>query len=148
MALNQNQFTIATLKGTLDCGVSLPAEFYSATSTDVITPGEFVIIASTSAPGVTKVSVGADAAGKYLGVVLTNPLKESYAVGDKLEVGVIGSVVMLEASAAITAGASVQYAPGTKKVATKTLTNTIVATALENASGDGALVRCLINTAF
>ena len=148
MALNQNQFSISTLKGTKDSGVSIDCEFYSATSTDVVTPGEVVILSSTLAPGVSKVAVGADATLKAFGVVLTNPLKDSYAVGDKLEVGILNSIVMLEASAAITAGASLQYDPATKKVATKTSSNTVVAIALENAAGDGSLVRCLMNTSF
>jgi hypothetical protein len=148
MALNQNQFTISTLKGTKDSGVSVSAEFYSAVSTDTISAGEMVIIASTSAPGVTKVSVGADTDLKVYGVVLTNALKDSWAVGDKLEVGIMGSIVMLEASAAIAAGAAVMYDPATKKVLTKTASHTIAGLALENAAGDGSLVRCLVNTIY
>jgi len=146
MALLQNQFSINTTKGTKDSGVSVAAEFYSANSSDTITAGEFVIIASTVAPNVTKVSVGADTAGKYYGVVLSNIQKDSWGVGEKLEVGILGCIVMLEASAAIAAGASIMYDPATKKVATKTSTNTVVGIALENASADLSLVRCLINT--
>lgn len=148
MALNQNQFSISTLKGTKDSGVSVSGEFYSATPTDVLTAGECVVIAATSAPGVTKVSQSAVLTLKSYGVVLTNPLKDSFAVGDKIEVGIIGCIVMMEASAAIVAGASVQYDPATKKIATKASTNTIVGLALESAAADGDLIRVLVNTIY
>lgn len=149
MALLQNQFAISTTKGTKDSGANVvSAEFYSATPTATITAGEFVILASTVAPNVSKVSVGADSTLKSYGVVLSNIQKDSWAVGDKLEVALLNCIVMLEASAAITAGASLQYDVSTKKVATKTSSNTIVALALENAAADGSLIRCLINTTF
>lgn len=148
MALNQNQFALETLKGTKYAGhecTVITAEFYSATSTHTITPGEFVILSSASVAGkVPRVAKGADATGDYIGVVLTNPMKESFAVGDKLEVAMIQSVVILEASAAISAGALCQYDPSTGKVATKTSTNTVVARAIEPAAADGSLFRAVI----
>lgn len=146
MALNQNQFVMSTLKGTLDSGgsgASLTCEFYSASPTATVSPGEFVLIASTPAVGVTRVSKGSAVGDAYFGVVLTNPLADSYAVGKKLEVALPGAVVMVEASALITAGAAIQYDPATGKVATKAL-GTKVGIALENAAADGSLIRALI----
>jgi hypothetical protein len=150
MALNQNQFAISTLKGTLDSsgsGASLSCEFFSATPTATVGPGEMVVIVSTPAVSVTRVSKGAAIGDKYFGVVLTNPLADSYGVGKKLEVGIVGAVVMMEASALITAGADLQYDPATGKVATKTGPGFKIGVALENAAGDGSLLRVMIHPA-
>jgi hypothetical protein len=144
MALNQNQFGMTTTKGTLISGKSMTVEFYSATATDTITPGEFVKLVSTTTGLVTKASVGSAATDAYFGVVLSNPLKEAYAVGEKMEIAMMGSLVILEASAAITAGASLQYAYDTKKAATHTASNTVVGIAMENAAADASLFRALV----
>lgn len=146
MALNQNQFAISTLKGTLDSagsGASLSCEFYSASPSATVGPGEMVSIASTPAVSVTRVQKGAAVTDKWLGCVLTNPLADSYGVGKKLEVALPGAVVMMEASALVTAGAELQYDPATGKVATKAL-GTKIGLALENAAGDGSLLRVLL----
>lgn len=146
MALNQNQFAISTLKGTLDSagsGASLSCEYTSATPTDTVSPGEMVSIASTPAVSVTRVQKGSAVTDKWLGCVLTNPLSDAVGVGKKLEVALPGAVVMMEASALITAGAELQYDPASKKVATKAL-GTKIGLALENAAADGALLRVLL----
>lgn len=149
MALNQNQFTISTLQGTMDSGgsgASLSVEFYSATSTDVITPGEAVVIASTPAVGVTRVQAGVDVTSAYRGVILTNPLADSFGVSQKCEMAIEGAVVMMTASAAITAGAAVQYDPVAKQIATLSGTNWQLGIAMENAAGSGSLIRMLVKT--
>lgn len=154
MALNQNQFSMSTLVGTLDAGSGAPVitcEFYSATSTDVVVPGEMVILAATTAglsADVPHVVKGSALTDKYFGVVLTNPLKDSYAVGDKLEVAFLGAIVQMTASAAIVGGATVQYDPATAKVATQTASNTKVGIALESVPAANGLVRILINSQF
>ena len=148
MALNQNQFALETLKGTKYAGSEssvMSVEFYSATASDTIAPGTMVILSSASVYGkVPRVAVGADATSDYIGVVLTNPLKDSYAVGDKMEIGLLGAVVIMEAGAAISAGALLQYTVSGSKVITKTSTNTVVGRALEPASADAVLFRALI----
>jgi hypothetical protein len=103
-----------------------------------------VCIGSTVAPNVTKVIKGTGATDPYFGVVLTNPLKESYAVGEKMEIAILGSTVIMQASAPITAGASLQYAYDTFKVATQTASNTIVGVALDNSLGNASLIRAFI----
>jgi hypothetical protein len=148
MALNQNQFTISTTKGTLEGGIgaalSMSVEFYDASPAATVSAGEWVVLSSTTSGNVTRVAKGADLESSYFGVVLTNPLKDTYAVGDKLEIGILGSVVHAEASAAITCGAKVQYNPATAKVATQTASNTVVGVAIENAVGDASLVRVMV----
>lgn len=151
MALLQNQFLPSTLAGTKVSGTNvISAEFYSATSTDTVSPGEFVTFSSTTNGQVTRVAKGSALTSAYVGVVLTNPLKDSYAVGDKLEIALLSTIVYCTASAAITAGASLQYAYSTGKVATNASvgTNTTVGVALENAAADGDLIRVFINTAI
>ena len=135
---------MASLAGTKDSGPTIECEYYSATPTETIAAGEFVLIQSTTAPNVTKVVKGTGATDKYFGVVLTNPLKADFAVGDKIEVAIMGAIVLCTASAVIAAGASLQYDYSAKKVATQTASNTIVGIALENAAADAALLRVFI----
>jgi len=144
MALTMNQFAMASLAGTKDSGPTIECEYYSATPTETIAAGEFVLIQSTTAPNVTKVVKGTGATDRYFGVVLTNPLKADFAVGDKIEVAIMGAIVLCTASAVIAAGASLQYDYSAKKVATQTASNTIVGIALENAAADLALLRVFI----
>ena len=149
MSLLQNQFKMATLAGTKDWGTQvMTVEFYDGTSTNVVAPGMFVKLAATTIPNVTKVQLGSAATDKYFGCVLTNPLKDSFGVGDKLEVAIGGSVVMCTASAAITAGDSLQYDYATGKVSTKSASNTVVGIALESAASANDLVRVLVQTNY
>lgn len=140
MTLNQNQFGMTTLAGTKLFGPVVNGVFYSSDASATVASGEMVCISSTVFPNVTKFAKGTGLTSAYFGVVLTNPLKASFAVGDKIEVAVMGSVVMMTASAAITAGASLQYAYDTYKVATQTASNTIVGIAMGNSTADGDLI--------
>jgi hypothetical protein len=144
MALNQNQFGMLTTAGTRISGQSMTVEFYDASASTTLVAGEMVVIGSTVRPNVTKVIKGTGLTGLYFGVVLTNPLKESWTTGEKLEIAILGSTVMMTASASITAGASLQYAYDTFKVATQTASNTIVGIALENSTGDNVLIRVFV----
>jgi len=141
----QNQFAMSVEVGHKIAGLNVQTvEFYSATGTDTIAPGRFVKIASTTRGLVTKVAAGAALTDPYFGVVLRNVVKESFAVGDKMEIARSGCEVFLTASAAITAGASLQYDHSTGKVATVSGTNTVIGRALENATADGQLIRVYI----
>ena len=144
MALTSNQFEMATLKGTLESGSVLECEFYDASAATALIPGEFVCLGSTVAPNVTKVIKGTGLTSAYFGVVLTNPLKDSYVTGEKCQVAILGSIVIVEASGVITCGASLQYAYDTFKVATHADSNTIVGVALENSTADTKLLRAFI----
>jgi len=151
MALNQNQFTISTVKGTIDSGNSLTCQFYDADPAMTIEAGEFVklsSVAAANAPAVTVVQKGADRAAKYFGVVVTNPLKAAWVSGDKLEVSILNTVVMVEAATAIPAGTSLGYDPAQKQVIGAGPGETVVGVALESATSSGQLIRALINTNF
>jgi hypothetical protein len=149
MVLNQNQFAIIPVVGELISGDNVKTcEFYDASASTEITPGEYVIMKATTNPGVTKVQKGSAATDKYVGVVLSNALKASWVSGDKLDVAFGFCEVMCTASAAITAGASLEYDYVTGYVKTKTSSNTVVSMAMEDASTLGDLVRVLVQTNF
>lgn len=148
MALNQNQFALDTIKGSKISGGPaqvMSVEFYSATASDVITAGEFVILDSATPAGyLPRVKVGADQTSAYFGIVLTNPIVESFAVGEKLEIGILGSVVVVEADGAHVVGAQVAYDPSTKKISALGAGEKAVGIVLSKASADGDLVRLLV----
>jgi len=149
--LNQNQFAISTLKGTLDSGNSITCQYYAADLADSISAGEFVVladVASALAPNVSVVKKGEDEAAKYLGMVLTNPLKAAWVSGEKLEVAILGTIAMAEVSGAVAAGASLEYDPVSGKVAEKSGSNSVVGLAMEKAAADGDLIRVLIHTNY
>ena len=74
------------------------------------------------------------------GVVLYNPVKNTYGLGDSIEIATKG-IVYLEASASITRLAYVKLVATNNKVATSTSGKTVVGQALEAASGDGSIIR-------
>jgi hypothetical protein len=149
--LNQNQFSITTLKGTLDSGNSITCQFHSVVAGDVVTPGEFVCLSSalaSAAPAVSVVEKGVDKASKYLGMVLTNPLKSAWLVSEKLEVAILGTIAMVEVAGAVPAGSSLAYDPATKRVGVAAQGDTVVGLAMETASSAGQLIRGLVQTKF
>lgn len=148
--LSQNQFTLSTLKGTLDSGTSITCQYHSASPADAISAGEFVMladVASASAPAVSVVQKGVDRASKYLGMVLTNPLKAAWLPGDKLEVAILGTIAMVEAGSALASGASLGYDPATPGVVIGAGPGeSVVGIAMEKATAAGQLIRCLVLT--
>jgi hypothetical protein len=148
--LNQNQFTITTLKGTLDSGSSITCQYHSADPADLISAGEFVMLADVAAsvaPAVSVVKKGVDRASKYLGMVLTNPLKAAWASGDKLEVAILGTIAMVEAGSALASGARLTYDPASPGVVLGAgPSESVVGIAMEKATAAGQLVRCLVLT--
>ena len=152
MALSQNQFTITTLSGTLIQGDTMTMEFYDASAATVVAPGEFVTISAVSnpSPAGIKCAKGSAITSSYFGVVVTNPLKDSYSVGEKLEVAKLGSIVILSSNTAITAGGKVQYNPSTKLIeAYGTSSNgTDIGIALETAVNQYDLIKVFIYPAI
>lgn len=141
--LSQNVFNMnnSMIAGAVISGTEvITAEFYSATSTDTLTPGEAVIMVGATRGANPRCSVGAGATGLYFGVVTSKPISESNSVGAKVELALQGCIVMMTASAAITGGAKLQYDYSTKKVATQTASNTVIGMAMASATADGQLI--------
>lgn len=80
------------------------------------------------------------------GFVPSNVKTDSYAAQAALKVSGAGTVMVMEASAAIAAGAQLEYVPTGQKVATVN-TGTVIGRALTPATADGDLIRVLITTA-
>ena len=146
MTLSLNQFAMTTLAGTKVSGDNVQTvEFYDASASATITSGEMVILSANTTLGhVTKVQKGAGLTSAYFGVVLTNPLCASYAVGDKMEIACLGVIVMMTASTVISSGAYLQYDYSAGKVATRAGSNTIVGQAMDSATADGDLIRMFV----
>jgi hypothetical protein len=145
MALLQNQFAMTTLVGTKVSGTNvMPVEAYDADPATTFVPGEMVTIKATNSGTVTKVIKGSAATDLYVGVILTNPVKDSWVSGEKFEIAMQTTMVYMTASAAITAGAKLQYDYATGKVATQTANNTVIGMAVEDAAADASILRVLV----
>jgi hypothetical protein len=156
MVLNQNQFKISSLPGTKVFGHEdnvLEGQFYNASAVATLAPGEFVCLdPATPAGSVPRLIKGADVDGKFFGVVLTNPLSESFAVGEFVQVGILSCGVLCEAAAAINVGEDVTYDPATKKVSAYAApglgdpTPTKVGVALGKATTAGDLIKVFVRS--
>ena len=143
MALNQNQFAMSTTVGTKLWGYNvMTVQFYSATGTDTLNPGEAVVFVGTANTGVPQVARGTGLTSQYSGIALVNMLKPAFAVGDYLEIALSDCLVYMTADASITAGQFLQYVVADQAVAPQVSTNTAIGQAVENASTSG-LVRVL-----
>lgn len=152
MSLNQNQFTQVKIVGELDLRVAQnPSVFPFRIDPDSagadIVPGTGVILADGGAndplglPLVDERSADGDAIS---GVIIYSTKQSKYQPADPVQVAGRGSVIVMEASAAISRGADVALvlaSPG--QVVTQT-TETVLGTALDKASASGDLVRVLI----
>lgn len=150
MAQTLLQFGLSASKGTLVRGSELPiCQFYSSTATDTVSGGDAVKIVAGAGAAVQATQVGAVTGATdtaVYGVVVNNILKGKRGVGDYVEVAVAGCEVIMEASAAITAGTTVTFASG--KVSHSTTTgDAILGIAQEAASASGDLIRVLITCA-
>lgn len=146
MALNVNQFRQSTVKGQpdLQAGVdNIIACVVGSGQATALVAGQTVIQSDVSShiPTVTAAVIASVA----FGVVIRNLKDQDFPASSRVEVARSGTVVYMEASAAIAAGADVQYNPATHKIATKTSTNGIVGQALDKATADGDLIRVVIN---
>jgi len=149
MSLGQNQFAMTAVAGQRVSGDNVKqCEFYDASASATVVAGEFVLLSATASPGVTKIKKASAATDKFVGVVVTNALKASFAVGEKVDVAFGFTEVMCTASAAIACGASLKYDYATGKVLTKDSSNTVVGMAMSDASGIDDLVRVLVQTNF
>lgn len=146
MALQPNQFRQATTKGQpdLQAGVDniLACIVGSGQSTPLVA-GQTVIQSDVVShiPTVTAALISS----VPFGVVIRNMKDQDFPANARVEVARQGAIVYMEASAAIAAGADVQYDPATHKIATKTSTNGIVGQALDKATANGDLIRVTIN---
>lgn len=151
MVMNQNQFTMSTLKGSRLFGEAanvMTVELYNASATAEFVAGEFILLDSATGANSTPRAVKGTAVNDvFFGVILTNPLTESFYAGDRVEIGILGSHVLCEAAGAIAVGAQVSYDPTTKKVVNWVTGSPVpskVGIALTKAAADGDLISVFV----
>jgi predicted RecA/RadA family phage recombinase len=146
MAQNLNQFKQTAERGqiALLCANSpVISAVVDSTEAGTLKAGDAVKLVSTSkdCPHVVKVA-NSDTA--CTGFVVFNPVKnDGIAAGDRVEIAITGAFMYMVASAAILAGASVDYAYNTGKVATSN-SGLACGVALDAAAADGDLIRVAV----
>lgn len=148
MALNSNQFSQTEVVGTLDLQNSAQNVQTAVVGSGQATPlvaGQPVKLVDSATP--IPAVIAATISEVAYGAVVRSLKNPDFPAGQPLELARVGTVIYLEASAAIARGANVQYDPATHKVATKTSTNAILGQAYDKALADGDIIRVTINPA-
>lgn len=140
MALNQ--FTQSVYKGMVDQRLATVITVQLDTGSAAVTPGQLVKF-STDAGKIPVVTASTAATDAHVGVVTYNPMKASVQPGEIMEIAISGSVVYVEAGAAINRGVSVAYAANAK-VVTAVSTNVVAGVMFDNAAGDTSLARMIV----
>ena len=146
MAQNLNQFQQTAERGqvALLCANSpVISAVVDSTEAGTLKAGDAVKLVSTSVglPHVVK-SASGDLA--IAGFVVFNPVKnDDIKAGDRVEIAITGTFVYQVASAAILAGAAVDYDYSTGKVATAN-SGIACGVALDAAAADGDLIRVAV----
>lgn len=146
MAQNLNQFQQTAERGqvALLCANSpVISAVVDSTEAGTLKAGDAVKLVSTSVglPHVVKVG-NSDTA--ITGFVVFNPVKnDGIVAGERVEIAITGAFIYQVASAAIAAGAAVDYAYATGKVATAD-SGLACGVALDAAAGDGDLIRVAV----
>lgn len=94
-----------------------------------------------------RVTAATAASDETFGFVAKSVKRDDFKADEILQVARTGSVIMMEASAAIARGASVMIVVSGQKVATQTAGNKVVGIALDKAAADGDLIRVEIQLA-
>lgn len=147
MSQQLNQFAMATLKGVLSMIFSpnTISVTVDPTSTATLVPGSFVKLTTTTGKAIlVDVAAATDVA---IGVVVANQKKISFTANDSVSIAIDGSVITLEASAAINRGVSLEYVASGAKVKTNAGANPVCGIALDPAAGNGSLFRALVRCA-
>lgn len=145
---NQNQFRQTPVLGQVDATVNPNIKSVKIDPASVSTHlqvGQALKLVDTA--GTEIIVDEAAVTDKCYGVIVYNPRKNVYAAGDTVEVACRGSVLYLEASAAIARGARVQNAPAGPTVSTLTSygTNCMIGITLDKPTGSGQLTRIEID---
>jgi hypothetical protein len=145
MTQNVNQFGMSLEKGLLTLSKdNLFDVKVDDASTATLVNGAAVKITDTTDSQIT-VDIATATTDPIFGFVVYESRKNAHVAGDLIRIACIGSVMQMEASAAITRGATVQIVPTGEKVVTRS-TGTVIGRALDKAAADGDLIRVLIST--
>jgi len=142
---NPNQFSQSVEKGQLDLKYNGLVLSCIVASGETLVPGMGVKLKDVAGKGISIEALDADTDNAF-GVVAYNTKEASYSGLDAVEIAAQGSVVQMEASAAIARGAQVMPVITGEKVATATSGKTVIGVALDKAAADGDLIRVLLST--
>lgn len=150
MSQNPNQFSQSVVKGLADLRLS-PSVIscrVDAAQAVALIAGQCVKLKDV-AGGSPVIEAIADDEDKVFGVVLYNIKDSSFSANEAVEVAFDGSVVYMEAGAAIARGADVMPVVTGSKVATAAGNDkAIIGIALDKAAADGDLIRVLIGKKY
>ena len=147
MSQNQNQFAQTAEKGQMDLrfNSNIISGKIDVTELATLIPGQAVKLVDNSerVPSVIACALDAD---DVFGFLLYDIKKSEMVAGDRVEIAAMRDNVMyMEASAAIAKGAEVAIVVASKKVVTAVFGDRIIGRAFDKASGDGVLVRVIID---
>lgn len=148
--LNPNQFNQTPVKGQRDLTNGVDNVFsaiIASTETATLQNGTGVDFVNNANPLPNVIATAADTT-LPAGFILRNPKDVSFVAGDRVEIAGTGTVIYLEAGAAIARGAQVEYDASEGKVITSAGTNPVVGRAFDAAAADGDLLRVKLETAF
>lgn len=146
MTQNLNQFAMTQTKGAVDLkagNYNIISAAISASETGTLVPGQAVKI-EDSAGGLPKVLALALATDSTFGFIARVLKQSEFEAKDVVEVALDGSIMVMEAGAAIARGAAVEVSLTGNKVITSAGVNNIVGVALDKAAADGDLIRVMI----
>lgn len=145
MTQKVNQFGMSLEKGLLTLSKdNLFDVKVDDASVATLVNGAAVKITNTTDSQIT-VNIATAATDPIFGFVVYESRKNAHVAGDLIRIACIGSVMQMEASAAIARGATVEIIPTGEKVVTRS-TGTVIGRALDKAAADGDLIRVLIST--
>ena len=148
MVQNSNQFAITQQKGAVDLngfGSNVINGEISKDEAATLTAGEAVKI-EDSANGVPKFLALDAATDETFGFITRNLKDSDFVANDRVEVAIEGTIVVMEAGAAIARGASIEVQLAGSKVITGAGVNPKVGIAYDKAAADGDLIRVLVKS--
>lgn len=118
------------------------AEFYSGTSTDTVTAGNFVKLYGSSTSKTRPVVSACAVTDIPYGMVVYDAVKNVHGVGDLVALATTGDSVFMVAGGAISVGAKLQFNASTRKVDDSTTsTYAYIGVAETASSADGDLIQ-------
>lgn len=150
MAQNLNQFQQTAERGQialLTANSPVISAVVDSTETGTLKAGDAVKLVSTST-GIPHVVKCGNSDTTITGFVVFNPVKnDGIKAGDSVEIAITGAFIYQVASAALYAGAALDYDYSTGKVATAN-SGLACGVALDAAAADGDLIRVAVKAAI
>ncbi len=146
MAQNSNQFNITNEKGalTLVPNINVIDALIDKDESATLIPGDAVKIKDIA--GKLKIEKATGSTDAIFGFLPFDVRTSEFVANDAVKVALRDCVMVMEASAAIAVGASLEIDTTTMKVATATGVNTVIGTAFKKAVVDGDLIDVFIGT--